>query len=1234
MCMTIQHVTDECAVVREPRHRAWLRAGLAAACALWSIPVAAQITWTGATNTTWSTATNWSTGTTPSASETAVFGTTGLATRQPTIAATGTVGGMVLDAAPTFTLTNFNGDFTVAGNVTGTAGFGVTSAATSNFGVLLFTSTANTFSGGAATRGSGILRYNAGGSVNTSLGSGTISIDGGTFSLMGTAIATSTSTGMPTGNGGTDRNLTNTILATSAGGTLNMNQGSGSTGFGLAYNAVILGGSLQTTSQGGGNAGGYTIAGTFTLLQDATRTLRFTNATGHNGSDWIAGRITDGAGSAANPLRLAVTGRQLQISNTGNNYAGGTIVEAGSGVYYLEITANGVLGTGNLTVESGGRIRLSNPTAAGTAGNLAGTATVGVAAGGVVGVNGNADISGRVTATSAGIYGIEGSRSYALDMTTLGSGSMFLGTMSGGSYGASTLGVGVGNIYRLGGGGSVAPVSGARQVLTLTQANVLTGNAALVVGPGLNVANSSGGVVAIAASQNFSGGVTVSADGVLSTTTGSGNTPFGDTSRSIDVYGSIGASGTGGVFNMAYASTIRLKPGSTLAFANDGFNNTAGLNNNDRWGDSTAVPKLDGATLSLTSQRGGSATSETVGAVTFKGNARVTVDGASTSPPLTTLTIASLAREGTGVLTITGQGTLGSGAGGAGNSQLIVSAAPTTTNGIVAPWAIRSDGNFLTYGGTFTGYGNATYSTTSLNAATTTDVVNTGSVTLSTNPSVYALRYTDTVNVSGANTTITIGSGGVIAAGNNKTNNAVMSSGTQELIFWATGGTQTFANSAALQTSGGFIKAGASQVSLTNTGTGANYAITGGITIQQGTILSGSRFALALANNPLTVNHEGRLDLNNVAASVLGLRGAGTGGNVTNSGANVRTFTVTVGSGTTDTYEGRVSGAIDLVKSGAGTLVLAGASTFSGTTGISAGTLQVGNGGTTGSISGSSAVSVSSGAVLAFNRADAVVYGGTVSGAGGFTKAGAGMLTLTAAQAYTGDTVVAAGTLKLGADGSLAGSGRIVVGDAASSNAVLDIADRTSLTVGAGQTLMGKGTVMLAASTNLTVAGLYAPGNSPGLFTYDGGGTVALTGTTLLEFSGTAAGSGYDSTAVLGGTDLVLGGSLQLNFSRTFADGTIFNVFTASGSGSSLSGNFSSITMVGTSYTDLTFTNSGGAWTTNTGTTNQSMSFDGATGTLAILVVPEPSACALAAVGGLLGVTAIARRRRWLRRDS
>jgi fibronectin-binding autotransporter adhesin len=106
-----------------------------------------------------------------------------------------------------------------------------------------------------------------------------------------------------------------------------------------------------------------------------------------------------------------------------------------------------------------------------------------------------------------------------------------------------------------------------------------------------------------------------------------------------------------------------------------------------------------------------------------------------------------------------------------------------------------------------------------------------------------------------------------------------------------------------------------------------------------------------------------------------------------------------------------------------GTLTLTGASTYTGPTTVSAGTLQIGNGGTSGSLSGDSLII--NNAALVFDRNDAVTCDSAISGTGSLTQAGAGTLTLTAANTYTGDTTVRAGALTIpaGSTGGLGSTG-------------------------------------------------------------------------------------------------------------------------------------------------------------------------------------------------------------------
>jgi autotransporter-associated beta strand protein len=76
------------------------------------------------------------------------------------------------------------------------------------------------------------------------------------------------------------------------------------------------------------------------------------------------------------------------------------------------------------------------------------------------------------------------------------------------------------------------------------------------------------------------------------------------------------------------------------------------------------------------------------------------------------------------------------------------------------------------------------------------------------------------------------------------------------------------------------------------------------------------------------------------------------------------------------------------VKTGVGTFILTGTNTYTGGTEVLAGTLQIGNGGTSGSIIGD----ILNNANVTLNRSDAVTYGDVMSGTGSLTKTGAGTL--------------------------------------------------------------------------------------------------------------------------------------------------------------------------------------------------------------------------------------------------
>ena len=67
-------------------------------------------------------------------------------------------------------------------------------------------------------------------------------------------------------------------------------------------------------------------------------------------------------------------------------------------------------------------------------------------------------------------------------------------------------------------------------------------------------------------------------------------------------------------------------------------------------------------------------------------------------------------------------------------------------------------------------------------------------------------------------------------------------------------------------------------------------------------------------------------------------------------------------------------------------MILTGNNTYTGGTTVSAGTLQIGNAGTSGSVAGDIVNNTS----LVFDRSDSIEYDGVISGSGSLTQLGAG----------------------------------------------------------------------------------------------------------------------------------------------------------------------------------------------------------------------------------------------------
>ncbi|MCX6879523.1 MAG: autotransporter-associated beta strand repeat-containing protein [Verrucomicrobia bacterium] len=224
----------------------------------------------------------------------------------------------------------------------------------------------------------------------------------------------------------------------------------------------------------------------------------------------------------------------------------------------------------------------------------------------------------------------------------------------------------------------------------------------------------------------------------------------------------------------------------------------------------------------------------------------------------------------------------------------------------------------------------------------------------------------------------------------------------------------------------------------------------------------------------------------------------------------------------TFTGPGKLTGPTGLTMNGTGILTVLTANDFTGTTTLNAGTLQLGNGGTSGSVTSN----LIDNGTLIFNRSDAVTFAGTISGTGSVAKTGTGTLTLTGANTYTGGTTINAGTLQLG-DGGTSGSvtsNLIDIGELIFNRS--DAVTFAGIISGTGTlTQAGEGTLALTGANTYTGNTAVTSGTLAVTTAHQGAGSFQV-GDAVLNVSGPA-----ESTLVMSALILEGGGNATLGFS-------------------------------------------------------------------------------------------------------
>ncbi len=574
----------------------------------------------------------------------------------------------------------------------------------------------------------------------TTVSAGTLAI-GGSGTLSTGALTLSNAVGVALDLGGTSQTVSNLTMSTNAGvgslsnGTLNI---TGAT-------ATVTGGTVSAS-----------LAGTFNLLNNGAGTSVLSGLSTFTGTT----SVTNSGGYSVNSLGLAGVPSALGAPALANaTITLGAAGRTGTLQYTGPVTTSdrpfALVGSGG-TIDASGTGTLTLDVASGNA--VAGTATpLSLIGSGIGVVNDPVSIStGTLTKAGTGTWVLNAANSYT------GATSISLGTL------------------RLGNAGALGTTSG----ITVVSNGWLDLNG-LAIGalpttlnasaPGLLALYNSSGTAA-----SLAGAVTLATDISL---------------------GGTGDYSLGGTVTSANRNLYKVGPDTvTLAGANSfGATGTTTVGSGTLAVTAQGATPLGGGALTLSAgtlkvNGVASNTNTAVGAMTTGGNAAIILNNTS-GGNTTTLTAASLARatvgQGQTLVVTPATGTFGT------KENLIFTAAPAKTNGIIAPWTVvqtaaaDSTGDFVTWTGTTMLRGS--YTTGDINTSTATTVFNAtsgGANTVTGTRAAYALKVDTGVTVSEdvAGRTLTLGGGLILNGGTISTTTLALGAAEGDIYTSAAGG--------------------------------------------------------------------------------------------------------------------------------------------------------------------------------------------------------------------------------------------------------------------------------------------------------------------------------------------------------------------------------------------------------------------------------------------------------------